>query len=90
MRVSSRNYGARKLPAITVRGVAARSLLGLASMAIVTMWQHADRKCVIAVEGLCRYTVQLLTGDEATVIREQTVISADDAVHIAQRWNAQD
>jgi len=54
---------------------------------MVTMWRRSGRECVIAVAGLRSYTVQLL--DAATVVREQHVTSADDAVLLALQWGDQ-
>jgi len=59
----------------------------LKGMAMVTMWRRSGRECVIAVAGLRSYTVQLL--DAATVVREQHVTSADDAVLLALQWGDQ-
>jgi hypothetical protein len=53
-------------------------------MAMITMWRHGGRACVIAVEGLRSYTVQVM--DDATIVREQRVASADDAVRLALEW----
>ena len=59
----------------------------LQGMALVTMWRRFGRECVIVVAGLRSYTVQLL--DAATVVREQHVTSADDAVLLALQWGDQ-
>jgi hypothetical protein len=59
----------------------------IGDMAMITMWRRSGRECVIAVAGLRSYTVQLL--DDATLVREQHVTSADDAVLLALRWGDQ-
>ena len=53
-------------------------------MALITMWRRSGRECVIAVVGLRSYTVRLL--DHDAIVREQQVMSADDAVQVALQW----
>lgn len=57
-------------------------------MALITMWRHSGRECVIAVVGLRSYTVRLF--DHDAIVREQQVMSADDAVQVALQWRTPD